>query len=171
MRSVFSFLSALSGSNHSLGHLFASVTGRLTSWSLQPDCCTSAFQSARQPGLGWAPTQQRSWCTLQGAFIEVAASDICSCTFRTASSNAECWSGRRQLLALPSGRLNLQRMCWFLTPHKLWERSVLFWTLAFSIRVKYIVCYYHTVKLIFNILCTIYLRFHWTKQASGIEVS
>lgn len=126
---------------------------------------------ASKAGLAWAPTHQRSRVTSQGAFVGVTASDkkvLVLFEQLVWMQTAEMGEGSFWPCLLE--RLNLQRMCWVLTPLGPCECSVLFWTPAFSIRVKYIICYYHTVKLIFTILCMIYLRFHWTKQASGIEV-
>lgn len=138
-------------------------------WLAGVSCLSS--QHSSQPGLGWAPSHQRSRVTSQGAFVGVTASDkkvFVLFELLVWMQTAEMGEGSFWPCLLE--RLNLQRMCWVLTPLGPCECSVLVWTLAFSIRVKYIVCYYHTVKLIFTILCMIYLRFHWTKQASGIEV-
>lgn len=167
-RSVFFLLSPLCGGKHSLGCCLASVRVCWPSWS----CCASPGIAARQAaGLGWAPTHQWSSVTLQGAFVEGAASDKkVLVLFEQLVWRQPAEMGEGSFWPCLLERLNLQRMCWVLTPHGLCECSMFFWTLAFSIRVKYIVCYYHTVKLIFTVLCMIYLRFHWTKQASGIEV-
>lgn len=170
-RSVFFLLSPLRGGKRSLGCPCASVRGWWTSQSLLclPGLSWLSNQQSSRPGLGSHPPAQP--CYLAGSLCwSNCFWQKSSCAFRTASLNADCWNGRRQLWPCLLERLNLQRMCWVLTPHGPCECSVLFWTLAFSIRVKYIVCYYHTVKLIFTILCMIYLKFHRTKQASGVGV-
>lgn len=130
--------------------------------------CTGQFSFSFLLWPGLPPWQ--SPATSQGAFVEVTAPDKkLFVLFEQLVWVQPAEMGEGSFWPCLLERLNLQRMCWVLTPHGPCECSVLVWTLAFSIRVKYIVCYYHTVKLIFTILCMIYLRFHWTKQASGTE--
>lgn len=104
-RSVFFLLSPLHGGEHSLGCCFASMRWWPSSWSL---LCLAGVswlsnrQSSR-PGLGSHPPAEL--CYLAGCLCwSNCFWQKNSCTFWTASLNADCWNGRRQLLTLPSGK-------------------------------------------------------------------
>lgn len=103
-RAVLFLLSTLCGRKHSWAAALP-LRGWWSSGGLPclPDVSWLPNQHSSRPGLGSHPPAERchlaaclSWgnCFWQKSF----------CTFRTASLNADCWNGRRQLLTLPSGK-------------------------------------------------------------------